>query len=82
MHIKEGDEWRAVFQTNCGLFEPLVMFFGLTNSPATFQIMMNSIFHNLIVERVICIYFDDILIYTKSLKEHHHIRCIVLESLC
>ena len=34
--IKEGDEWKAAFQTNRGLFEPLVMFFGLTNSPTTF----------------------------------------------
>jgi len=34
--IKEGDEWKAAFRTNRGLFEPLVMFFGLTNSPATF----------------------------------------------
>jgi len=40
--IKEGDEWKAAFQTNRGLFEPLVMFFGLTNSPATFQMMMND----------------------------------------
>ena len=39
--IKEGDEWKAVFQTNRGLFEPLLMFFGLTNSLATFQTMMN-----------------------------------------
>ena len=36
MHIQEGDEWKAAFWTNRGLFEPLVMFFGLTNSPATF----------------------------------------------
>ena len=37
IHIKEGDEWKAAFRTNVGLFEPTVMFFGLTNSPATFQ---------------------------------------------
>ena len=36
IQIKEGDEWKAAFRTNRGLFEPLVMFFGLTNSPATF----------------------------------------------
>src|ERR1700720_4361181 len=39
VRIKEGDEWKAAFRTNRGLFEPLVMFFGLTNSPATFQTM-------------------------------------------
>ena len=42
VRIKEGDEWKAAFRTNRGLFEPLVMFFGLTNSPATFQMMMNN----------------------------------------
>ena len=40
VRIKEGDEWKAVFTTPEGSFEPLVMFFGLTNSPATFQAMM------------------------------------------
>ena len=44
VRMKEGDEWKAVFRTNHGLFEPLVMFFGLTNSPTTFQTMMNDIF--------------------------------------
>jgi len=44
IHIKEGDEWKATFLTPEGLFEPTVMFFGLTNSPATFQMMMNTIF--------------------------------------
>jgi len=42
--IKNGDEWKAAFMTNEGLFEPTVMFFGLMNSPATFQAMMNSVF--------------------------------------
>src|SRR6266498_1465001 len=37
VRIKEGEEWKAAFQTTRGLFEPLVMYFGLTNSPATFQ---------------------------------------------
>jgi hypothetical protein len=44
VRIKKGDEWKAAFITNQGLFEPRVMFFGLTNSPATFQAMMNDIF--------------------------------------
>ena len=44
VHISEGDEWKAAFQTN---IEPLVMFFGLTNSPATFQTMMNDIFNDI-----------------------------------
>ncbi len=41
--IKEGDEWKAAFKTSEGLFEPMVMFFGLTNSLATFQSMMDVI---------------------------------------
>jgi hypothetical protein len=44
IRIKLGDEWKAVFLTPEELFEPTVMFFGLTNSPATFQMMMNTIF--------------------------------------
>jgi hypothetical protein len=64
VRIKEGDEWKAAFRTSRGLFEPLVMFFGLTNSPATFQTMMNDLFRELIDEGVVIIYLDDILIYT------------------
>jgi hypothetical protein len=44
VRIQEGNEWKAAFHMNRGLFEPLVMYFGLTNSPATFQTMMNEIF--------------------------------------
>ncbi|GLB43895.1 putative retrotransposable element tf2 155 kda protein type 1-like [Lyophyllum shimeji] len=81
VRIKEGDEWKAAFRTNRGLFEPLVMFFGLTNSPATFQTMMNDIFRNLIAQGVVCVYLDDILIYTKTLEEHRRITRIVLDRL-
>ena len=42
--ICDGDEWKAAFRTNCRLLEPQVMFFSLTNSPTTFQTMMNNIF--------------------------------------
>jgi hypothetical protein len=79
VRIKEGDEWKAAFQTNRGLFEPLVMFFGLTNSPATFQTMMNDIFQDLIMEGVVCIYIDNILIYTRTLKEHCCVSQLVME---
>ncbi|SJL18609.1 uncharacterized protein ARMOST_22206 [Armillaria ostoyae] len=70
VRIKEGDEHKAAFRTNQGLFEPTVMFFGLTNSPATFQWMMNDIFKDLISEGKVTIYLDDILIFTKDLDEH------------
>ena len=81
MNIREGDKYKTVFQTNQGLFEPLIMLFGLTNSPATFQTMMNNIFHDLIAKGVVCIYLNDILIFTKTLEEHHCIVHLVLECL-
>jgi len=68
--IKPGDEWKAAFRTNQGLFEPLVMFFGMTNSPATFQTMMNDIFRDLIAEGIMVVYLDDILIFTRTEEEH------------
>src|SRR5882724_6527131 len=72
IQIKEGDEWKAAFRMNQGLFEPLVMFFGLTNSPAMFQMMMNDIFKELIDKGVVTIYMDDILIFGGQTWEQHH----------
>jgi len=80
--MKEGDEWKAAFQTNRGLFEPLVMFFGLCNSPATFQTMMDDIFDDLITEGVVVVYLDDILIFTETLEEHQRVTQRVMELLC
>jgi Reverse transcriptase (RNA-dependent DNA polymerase) len=70
VRIKEGDKWKAAFRTNRGLFEPLVMFFGLTSSPATFQMMMNSLFKEEINSGKVIIYMDDLLIFTETLEEH------------
>jgi len=64
IRIKEGDEWKAAFLTREGLFEPTVMFFGLTNSPATFQRMMNTIFRNEVAQGWMSVYMDDIAIHT------------------
>ena len=66
IRIRDGDQWKAAFKTNCGLFELMVMFFGLTNTPATFQSMMNFIFCDLINEGYVTIYMDDILIHTPN----------------
>ena len=75
IQIKEGDEWKAAFLTPEGLFEPTVMFFGLTNSPATFQTMINAIFQQDIGEGWLLVYMDDIAIHTTKLahesKEQH-----------
>jgi hypothetical protein len=79
--IREGDKWKAAFHTNRGLFEPLVIYFGLTNSLATFQTMMNEIFQDLITEDVISMYLNDILIFTNSLEEHRRITCLVFDHM-
>jgi hypothetical protein len=71
VRIKEGDEWKATFVTNEGLFEPRVMFFGLTNSLATFQTIMNSIFVQELREGWLTIYMDDILVHTQSDFPYH-----------
>jgi len=52
------------------MFEPLVMFFGMTNSPATFQTMINDIFRDLIAKGIMVVYLDDILIFTRTEEEH------------
>ncbi|TFY53349.1 hypothetical protein EVG20_g10153 [Dentipellis fragilis] len=57
------------------------MFFGLTNSPATFQAMMNALFKDLIDKGHVIIYMDDILIFTKTLEEHRRITKLVLQRL-
>ena len=47
IRIKEGDEWKAVFTTHIGAYEPIIIYFGLTNSPATFQTIMNDLFQDI-----------------------------------
>jgi hypothetical protein len=81
VRIKEGDEWKAAFRTNRGLFEPLVMFFGLTNSPATFQTMMNEILKEVVQEGKVLVYLDDILIFSMTLEEHRAVVSQVLQIL-
>ncbi len=76
VHIKEGDQWKAAFITNKGLYELTIMFFSLTNSPATFQTMMNTIFRNLIDEGNITIYMDDIAIHMGPQEGKTHNRHI------
>jgi hypothetical protein len=77
VQIKEGDEWKAAFITNEGLFKPTVMFFGLTNSPATFQTMMNSIFSEEIAEQWLTVYMDDMAIHTKRRPEETELQHIL-----
>jgi hypothetical protein len=81
VRIKEGNKWKAAFSTNRGLFKPKVMFFGMTNSLATFQGMMNTIFANLVVEGRVAMYLNDILIFTATKEEHRRITRKVLKCL-
>ena len=78
IQIKEGDKRKAALLTHEGLFEPTVMFFGLTNSPATFQMMMNTIFRTEVGEGWLSVYMDDIAIHTAKHPhetEEQHTAC-------
>jgi len=68
IQMKEGEEWKAAFKTNRGLFEPLVMFFGLCNSPGTFQTFMDSYLLRIKNEGMVVVYMDNILIFSMTLK--------------
>jgi len=69
--FREGDEEKAAFKTNMGLFKPTVMPFGLCNAPAVFQRMMNTQFADIIATGKAIIYMDDILVATRNDQEEH-----------
>jgi hypothetical protein len=64
--IKQGDEWKTAFRTRYRHFQYTVMPFGLGNSPATFEAMMNEVLREFLEQGVV-VYIDDVLIYTKTL---------------
>jgi len=65
MRIKEGNKWKGVFTMHIGSFEPIAMFFRMTNSPATFQAMINKILRDLINEGKVATFVDDVLVGTE-----------------
>ena len=81
MRIKEGDEWKGAFTIHVGFFEPTVMFFGMTNSPATFQAMINKILRDMINEEKVAAFVDDVLVGTETEEGHDEIVEEVLRRL-
>ena len=70
IRIKEGDEWKTAFRTRYGLYEFLVMPFGITNVPVTCQRFVNDTLQEFLDVFCVC-YLDDILIYSENLEDHH-----------
>ena len=81
MRIQEGDNWKTAFTTPEGLFEPTVMFFGLTNSPVTFQTMMNELLRNLINTEKVVVFIDDIIIGTENEEGYNELVGEVVKRL-
>jgi len=81
VRIKEGDEWKAAFTTHIGAYEPTVIYFGLTNSPATFQTMINDLFWDLINQGDMATFIDDILVATDTEEGHDELVEKVLKRL-
>jgi len=81
VRIKKGDEWKGAFTTHIGSFESTVMFFGMTNLPATFQAMMNKILRDLINKGKVAAFKDDVLVGTKMKKGHDKIVKEILKRL-
>jgi len=81
VRIKEGDEWKEAFTTHVGSFKLIVIFFEMTNSPTTFQVMMNEILRDLINEGKVTAFVDDMLVRTEMKKEHDEIVEEVLKRL-
>ena len=81
VRIKKNDEWKAVFTMPEGSFEPTVMFFGLTNSPATFQAMINELLRDLINTGKVATFIDDVIVGTETEKGHDELVAEVIKRL-
>jgi hypothetical protein len=80
LRIAKGDEWKTAFQMKYGLYEYLVMLFGLTNAPASFQRWMNEVLSDYL--NIFCIaYLDDVLIYSDNLTQHCQYVKLILERM-
>jgi len=81
VRIKEEDEWKGVFTMHIGSFKPTVMFFGMTNSLATFQAMMNEILRDLINKGKVAAFVNDVLVGTETEKGYNEIMEEILKRL-
>jgi len=81
IRIKEGDEWKGAFTTHVGSFEPTVMFFGMMNSPAIFQAMMNEILRDMINEGKVAAFVDNMLVGTETEERYDKIVEKILRKL-
>ena len=81
VRIKEEDEWKAVFSMPERSFKPIVMFFGLTNSPATFQAMMNDLLRDLVMEEKVAVFIDNVMIAMETEEGYNEIVEEVLRRL-
>ena len=81
VRIKEGDEWKAVFTIPEGFFEPMMMFFGLTNSPAMFQAIMNRLLRDFINTVNVAAFIDNVIVGTETKEGHDKIVAEVIRRL-
>jgi len=81
VRIKKGDEWKTAFMIPEGSFEPTVMFFGLTNLPATFQAMMNELLRDLINIGKVAVFIDDVIVGMDMEEEHDEIVVKMIRRL-
>lgn len=77
MRIRQGDEWKTAFNTPLGHLKYLLMPFGLTNTPAVLQALINNVLQDFL-DRFVFVYLDDIVIISKTLEEHcSHVRAVL-----
>jgi len=81
VQVREGDKWKAVFMTHLGVYKLTVMFFGLTNSLATFQAIMNDILRDLINTGEVAVFMDNVLVGTEEEEKYDEIVEEVLRRM-